>query len=80
METVPKLAITAALAVMLASSTSSASPISVQVPAQASQIELVREDSRGSKTTTTRAWLRKKTNQTASWMGRQKRKLKNLVD
>ena len=73
-------AVTAAtLSTMLFSSTGVAGPTPVQVSPLTSQIEQVRED-RTSRTATTKRWLRTKKNQTANWMGRQKRKLKNLVD
>jgi hypothetical protein len=65
---------------MLWGSTSMAAAIPVRTSSPASQIEFVREERRASKTATTKAWLRTKKNQTANWMGRQKRKLKKLVD
>lgn len=80
MRTVPKLAGAAALATLLANSASLGAPIPVQTLPFSSQVELVREERGGSRTASTKAWLRKKKNQTANWMGRQKRRLKNLVD
>ena len=80
MRTVLKFAGVATLAVLLSSSTGGAAPIPVQASPLGSQVELVREERGGSRVASTKAYLRKKKNQTANWMGRQKRKLKNLVD
>lgn len=80
MKTMLKLAGVAALAIVLWNSAGISAPIPVQASSLGSHVELVREERGGSKTASTKAWLQKKKNQTANWMGRQKRKLKNLVD
>ena len=75
-----KLAGVATLATLIWGSASMAAPTPVQTSDFPSGIEFVREERGGSKGAATKAWIRKKKNQTANWMGRQKRKLKNLVD
>ncbi len=77
---IARIAGVTALVTLLWGSASMAAAIPVQTSPPPSQIELVREERRTSKTATTKAWLRKKKNQTANWVGRQKRKLKELVD
>lgn len=80
MRTALKLVGVAVLATLLSNSASLAVAVPVQTSPIASEVELVREERGGSRAASTKAWLRKKKNQTANWMGRQKRKLQNLVD
>lgn len=75
-----KLVSAATLASLIWGSASMAAPTPVQTTVFPSGTEFVREERSGSKAAATKAWIRKKKNQTANWMGRQKRKLKNLVD
>ena len=75
-----KLAGIAGLMTVFWTSAGVAAPIPVHSAPLVSEVELVREDRFARRTAPAKAWVRKKGNQTANWMGRQKRKLKNLVD
>ncbi len=74
-------AASAALVLMLGSAPVLAGPLPVLSFPQQSTYELAAAERKtSSKAESTKAWLKTKKTQTSRWMGRQKQKLKQLVD
>ena len=69
-----------ALVLLVGSSAALARPTPVLTSPLSSHYELVKEREASSKVASTKAWLRKKKNQTVAWTKRQARKVKSLVD
>ena len=70
----------AVLALGLATAPTLAAPLPVVPFDQANVVELTAAEKGNSKVETTKAWLKTKKTQTTRWMGRQKQKIKRLVD
>jgi hypothetical protein len=77
-----KAAPAVALLFALGTASAMAAPIPVLPLPQESAYHLAAEKkgSASSKVETTKTWLKTKTSQTTRWMGRQKQKIKRLVD
>ena len=85
MSLLPKAASAAALVLVLGSAPMLAGPLPVLSFPQQSAYELAAAERKTSskvesKVENTKAWLKTKKTQTGRWMGRQKQKLKQLVD
>ncbi len=75
-----KVAPAVALVLGLGTAAAMAAPIPVVTFAQHRAYDLAAAEKSSSKVESTKAWLRTKKTQTTRWMGRQKQKLKQLVD
>ena len=80
MKKLVKAAPAAAVLVVLGSASAVAAPFPVQIFSQGETYQLAAAEKNTSKVETTKAWLKTKKTQTSRWVGRQKQKIKRLVD